>query len=154
MKIASTLFLRGVVLLGAAPALLFAAFVAVNAIKDKEPGYYTVIFVGAALSTLPFFFALYQVMRILNYIDTNKAFSDLSVKALDAIKYSAIAFAAMYTLGMPYIYYVADMDDAPGVVLIGLIFIFVSVFAATFTAVLERLLKDALAIKSENDLTI
>jgi hypothetical protein len=55
---------------------------------------------------------------------------------------------------MPYIFYVADRDDAPGVSVIGFIIIFASFVIAVFAAVLERLLQNAIEIKSENDLTV
>ena len=46
------------------------------------------------------------------------------------------------------------MDDAPGVILIGLILIFASMVIAVFAAVLQKLLKEAIDIKSENDLIV
>ena len=55
---------------------------------------------------------------------------------------------------MPYIFIVAEEDDAPGVVLIALIVIFASFIIATFAALLQKLFKEALAIKSENELTV
>ena len=93
-------------------------------------------------------------MKLLNYIDKNKVFSDASIKALKNIKYSAIAISLLYAAGMPYILYVADKDDAPGVVLIGLVIIFASFVIATAAAVFQRLVQSAVEIKSENDLTV
>jgi len=55
---------------------------------------------------------------------------------------------------MPYIIYVADKDDAPGAVMLGLVFIFAPLITSVFAAVLEKLLQKALDIKSENDLTV
>jgi ABC-type nitrate/sulfonate/bicarbonate transport system permease component len=57
-------------------------------------------------------------------------------------------------LGMPLYYLVAGADDAPGIILIGLVIIFASIVIAVFAAVLEKLLKKAIDIKAENDLTI
>lgn len=48
----------------------------------------------------------------------------------------------------------AERDDAPGIIVIGLIIIFASMVIAVFAAVLQKLLKEAIAIKSENDLTV
>ncbi len=42
----------------------------------------------------------------------------------------------------------------PGIAIIGLTIIFTSVIIAVFPAVLQKLLKNALDIKSENDLTV
>jgi hypothetical protein len=55
---------------------------------------------------------------------------------------------------MPLIIYVAEKDDAPGAVLIGLVFIFATLIVGVFAAVLERLLQNAIELKSENDLTV
>ncbi len=42
----------------------------------------------------------------------------------------------------------------PGIAIIGLTIIFTSVVIAVFTAVLQKLLKNVLDIKSENDFTV
>jgi hypothetical protein len=49
---------------------------------------------------------------------------------------------------------VAERDDAPGIILIGLVIIFASMVIGVFAAVLQKLLTNAIEIKSENDLTV
>lgn len=105
-------------------------------------------------SAIPFFFALYQTLKLLNYIDNNKSFSELSVMALKNIKYCAIAISSLYVIGTPFLFQMADVDDAPGIAALGLVIIFASFVIAVFAAVLQKLLKDAIDIKSENDLTV
>ena len=105
-------------------------------------------------TAIPFYFALYQAFKLLSYIDKNKAFSDLSVKALKNIKYCAITISILYVAGMPLFFLMADKDDAPGIIVLGLVIIFASIVIAVFAAVLQKLLKDAIDIKSENDLTV
>ncbi|EEK44368.1 hypothetical protein bcere0004_27720 [Bacillus cereus BGSC 6E1] len=112
------------------------------------------VFINLYATAIPYYFALYQTFKLLNYIDKNNAFSELSVKALKNIKYSALAISVLYVLGMPLFYLVAERDDAPGIIIIGMIIIFASMVIAVFAAVLQRLLKDAIDIKSENDLTV
>ncbi|MFE5729235.1 DUF2975 domain-containing protein, partial [Heyndrickxia sporothermodurans] len=106
------------------------------------------------LTAIPFYFALYQAFKLLSYIDKNKAFSKISVTALKNIKYCAISISILYAGGMPLFYLAADKDDAPGIILIGLVVIFASMVIAVFAAVLQKLLKEAIDIKSENDLTV
>ncbi|RVT60318.1 DUF2975 domain-containing protein [Niallia taxi] len=106
------------------------------------------------VSAIPFFIALYQAFKLLIFIDKNKAFSELSVKALKVIKYCAIIISGLFVIAMPLFYFVADADDAPGVIIIGLVIIFASMIIAVFAAVLQRLLQEAIEIKSENDLTV
>ncbi|CDQ40191.1 MULTISPECIES: DUF2975 domain-containing protein [Virgibacillus] len=105
-------------------------------------------------TAIPFFFALYQTLKLLTYIDKNKAFSELSVMALKNIKHCATTISALYVLIIPILYLMAEIDDAPGIVLLGLVIIFASIVIAVFAAVLQKLLKNAIEIKSENDLTV
>ncbi len=105
-------------------------------------------------TTVPFFIALFYTWKLLDYIDKSQAFSQLSVRALGKIKYCALAFAALYALFLPVVYYVTQKEDAPGLMVIGLVMACAPVVIAVFAAVLQRLLGDALKIKSENDLTV
>lgn len=158
MERGTTFFLRGVILLIGIAVLAICLFALPRAIALELAGGadfdYGAIFVGLYVPAIPFFIALFQALKLLGYIDQNKAFSDLSVAALKKIKYCAITISALFAAGMPYIFYVADRDDAPGVALIGFIIIFASMVIATFAAVLQKLLKNAIDIKAENDLTV
>ncbi|WP_366922781.1 DUF2975 domain-containing protein [Metallumcola ferriviriculae] len=110
--------------------------------------------IGLYVTAIVFFVALYQTLKLLSYIDKNQAFSELSVKALKNIKYCAITISALYVIFMPLLYLMAEVDDAPGIILIGMIIIFGCWVIAVFAAVLQKLLKNAIDIKSENDLTV
>lgn len=154
MKKASTLFLKLVICLMGLAVLAFCIIVIPQIIGSFSLGGYDPILLGLYVPTIPFFIALYQGYKLLTYIDKNVAFSQDSVKALKNIKYSAVSISALYTAGLPYIFYVADQDDAPGVVLIGMIFIAAPIVIAVFAAVLQKLIESGLDIKSENDLTV
>lgn len=160
LKKSSTLFLKiviflvGLLVLGLALAIL--PFIAEYIIKRNTIwGYAHVpIFLGAYFSVLPFFFALYQSFKLLSFIDKNLAFSFSAVQSLKKIKYAAFTFSGLYILLMPFFYLIGELDDAPGVILIGLILTFTAFVMGVFAAVLEKLLQDALQMKSENDLTV
>lgn len=154
MKRGSTLFLRAVIAAIGIGALALCLFVLPVGIRAEDVDGYRPILLGMYIPVLPFIFALIQGIKLLGYIDQGKAFSDLSVRALNSIKYCAIIIAGFYVAGMPYVYLVADKDDAPGVIVIGLIIIFAALVVSTFAAVLEKVLRDAIDIKSENDLTV
>lgn len=152
-KQSSTLFLRGVVwLLGLIVSFLCVFLLPLLAQEDI--GYYRPILFGLYVPAVPFFVALYQTLKLLDCIDKNKAFSQASVTTLKHIRRCAVIIAGLFTAGMPYIAYVADKDDAPGVILMGLVIVIASTAVAVFAAVLQKLLGDALAIKAENDLTV
>jgi hypothetical protein len=154
MKRGSTIFLRVAVFLLGLTVLALCVFVLPAGIRSDDIGDYRAILFGMYVPAIPFFYALYQTLKLLDYIDKNKAFSKASVKALNKVKYCALAISGMYAVGMPYIYVVADRDDAPGVVAIGLVIVGTSLVIATSAGVLQKLLQNAIDIKSENDLTV
>lgn len=121
---------------------------------SEKAGYYRPILIGMYVPAVPFFIALYQGWKLLNYIDKNKAFSTISVKALRIIKYCGFAISAMYAIGMPYIFQVADLDDAPGAALIGFVFVAAALMIGTAAAVFQKLFQKAVDLKSENELTV
>ncbi|MFL8935227.1 DUF2975 domain-containing protein [Rossellomorea oryzaecorticis] len=110
--------------------------------------------IGLYITAVVFFAALYQTFKLLGYIDRDEAFSDLSVGSLKVIRNCAVTIGAFYSLFMPLIYLMAEKDDAPGIILIGLVIVFGCMVIAVFAAVLKKLLKNAIEIKSENDLTV
>jgi len=160
MKRGTTLFLKIAVILIGIPVLALCIFLVPEIASFAAELYPDIaylkylILIDLYASAIPFYFALYQAFKLLIYIDKNKAFSDLSVKALKTIKYCAITISILYVVGMPLFYLMAEMDDAPGIIVIGLVIIFASMVIAVFAAVLERLLQEAIDIKSENDLMV
>lgn len=160
MKKVKTLFLKIAVILMGVPVLALCIFLVpqLGIIASKllpEIAYieYLVSMVFYA-SAIPFYFALYQAFKLLHYIDKNKAFSELSVKALKKIKYCAITISSLHVLALPLFYLFAEKDDAPGVIFVGMVVPFASMVIAVFAAVLQKLLHEAIDIKSENDLTV
>jgi hypothetical protein len=110
------------------------------------------VLIGLYLTAIPFFFALYQALILLSYIQTNNAFSELAVNALKLIKYCAITIIILYVIGMLLLGSQSALH--PGIAIIGLTIIFTAIVIFFFTAVLQELLKNVLTIKSENDLTV
>lgn len=150
MKHGSTLFLKIFVILIGIPVLALCIFWVPGFV-----GYLPVpIILGVYATAISYFFALYQALKLLSYIDKNKAFSELSVKTLKNIKYCAVTISIIYTVLIPFLFPIADADDAPGLVGFPIIIVFGSIVIAVFAAVLQRLLKEAIDIKSENDLTV
>jgi hypothetical protein len=147
------MFLRIVIILFGLAVLLLCTLVLPAGIMS-DSGDYRPILIGMYVPAIPFFIGLHQGLKLLNHIDNNKVFSEASVKALKTIKYCALTVSALYALGMPYIFYVADKDDAPGVVAIGFIFIFASLAVGAAAGVFQNLLQNVLNIKSENELTV
>ena len=153
-----TLFLRIAIFLIGLPILVLCIFLLYWLVKhpastDYAYMLYPIVF-GMFCSAIPFFAALYQSLKLLGYIDINIAFSELSVSVLNIIKYCAITISILYAVIMPLVYLLADKEDAPGLIIIGMVPVFTSMIIAVFAAMLQKLLKNAIEIKSENDLTV
>lgn len=161
LKRVSTLFLK-ITLVVIALVVLIACYFAFpniwNGIQAEWPTLSkNLIYLGLIcfdITLIPFLIALYQAFRLLQFIDKNIAFSNLSIGALRNIAYCAIAMSALYWLGMPLAFTVADLDDAPGLIIIWAAFASAPLVVATFAAVLQKLVQNALAMKSEIDLTV
>ncbi|MGE6378906.1 DUF2975 domain-containing protein [Peribacillus muralis] len=159
MKKVSTLFLKLAVFLIAIPVLALCIFLVPHIGNFAAKLYPNIslmkylVFIVMYGAAVPFYFALYQAINLLRYIDQNTAFSELSVKALKKIKCCAITICGLYVLGLPLFHFIAKKVDPP-IGLMGFIIIFASLVIAVFTAILQRLLQEAINIKSENDLTV
>ena len=160
VKRGSTAFLKVFIFLIGIPILAFCIFLVPkfgNFAGELYPDIAymkSLVLIDMYAAGIPFYFALYQTFKLLSYIDKNQAFSELSVKALKKIKYCAITISTLYLLGMPLYYLMQKKVDPPSIMPIGMIIIFASMVIAVFAAVLQRLLQDAINLKSENDLTV
>ena len=107
----------------------------------------------AYVGSIPFFVALYQAFKVVGYAGQNKVFSQAAVKALRTIKYCAIALIGFVAVGELFIM-MGDSDDRAGGVFMGVLITFGSIVIATAAATFERILQNAVDMKSENDLTV
>jgi hypothetical protein len=158
MKRSSTIFLQVVIVLigiGALALMLWEPHIEgrnVHAtpfeIYFKDP-----FLAYAYIASIPFFVAFYQAFKMLGYAGQNKIFSQPAVKALQTIKYCAIAIIGFVAVGEIFIM-LGNSDDRAGGVFMGILIIFGSVVIATAAAMFERILQNAVDIKSENDLTV
>ena len=153
-KQVSTLFLKSVIYLIGLLVLGICIFALPIGLRSDAMGMYQPIIIALYIAAVPFFVALYQALKLLGYIDRSEAFSLKSVAAIETVKYCAIAISVIFASASPYIYWVADIDDAPGTLAVALIILFASIVIATIAAVLQKLFQNAVDIKLENDLTV
>lgn len=108
------------------------------------------------LASVPFFVGLYQGIKILGYAGRNDVISQLAVQALRKIKYCALITAGAIVAADTFLMVAArsNGEDAAGAVMLGLIITFLSIVIAAVAVVFERILQNAVDIKSENDLTV
>lgn len=150
----STLFLRLILLVLTIGVLVLCGFLLYQIIQSDSLGYYRPILMGLVISAIPLFYIFYQAYTLLNNIDNNLSLTDSSVNSLRIIKVCSFIISLMYLIGSPFIFNVAQQDDAPGVVLINIILIMGPFSVGVFTYILQKLLINAIGYKSENELTI
>ncbi len=159
MKRISTVFLQAVIVLIGIVALAIMIRIPLTEGRATNLDLFSIysdpfILYGYAAS-IAFFVALYQAFKLLGYIGQNKIFSSKSVKALKSIKYSAIILSILIVAAGLYIrIFHSKEDDPAGFLAICVVTTFVSIVVATAAAIFEKLLQNAIDIKSENDLTI
>ncbi len=163
MKQGSIFIARGIVyLMGLAViavcVILLPELAREEAVANPHAGPAYPFLIGAWILSLPIFTALYQTLKLIGYIDSDTAFGERSVKALQTIRICAVVFSVLIAVAGTAVITIARMtdptEDVTPVVTIGFIFIFSSIVVATFAAVLARLLQQAIHMKSENDLTV
>ena len=159
MKRISTIFLQAVIVLIGIVALAMLIRLPLTEGRANNLDMFNIysdpfILYGYA-SSIAFFVALYKAFKLLGYIGQNKVFSSNSVGALKSIKYCAIVLSILIVLAGLYIRLFHNKEDDPaGFLAICIVAIFVSIVFATAAAIFEKLLQNAIDIKSENDLTI
>jgi len=158
MKKGSTLFLKFVICLIAIVALLWLIWFPQTegraANLDLVSIYKDPLIIYGFIASIPFFVALYHGFKLLGYVDRNKVFSESAVKAVRNIKYCALTLGGFIILGILYIRLFAHGDDPAGPTAVGIFTTFAAIVIATAAAIFERLLQNAVDIKSENDLTV
>ncbi|MEH7121226.1 DUF2975 domain-containing protein [Neobacillus vireti] len=155
-------FLKGVILLIGISVLamclfLFPEIASRDTAKYPETAYLQYPFLlSVYLLSIPFFIGLYKGFNLLIYIEKNKTFSALSVRALKAIKRCAIIISASIATGLIFLVVMSagKGEDITGLISLGFMLTFASSVIATFAGVLQRLVKEVIDIKLENDLIV
>lgn len=108
----------------------------------------------AYLSSIAFFTGIYQALRLLGYAGRNQTISQPAVDALRWIRNCAFLTGGAILAAIVYIRLAAGHDDPAGAIMLGIIAIFAALVMGTAAAVGERVLQNAVDMKSENDLTV
>src|SRR5947207_10889462 len=158
MKRSSTIFLQVVIVLigiGALALMLWEPHIeGRNAHATLFEIYFKDPFLAYAyIASIPFFVALYQAFEVLGYAGQNKVFSQAAVKALRTIKVCAMAIIGFVALSVLFMIS-GDRDDRPAGVFMRILITFPSIVVATAAAISERILQNAVDMKSESDLTV
>ena len=161
MKRSTTVFLQIVIVLIGVAALAFLLWEpqveGVNKNRTNFEIYFQDPFLALVYAgSIPFFIALYQAIRALGYVGRNQVFSPEVVKALRTIKYCALAIIGFVVVEEIWILLMSGRDnDNPGApIFMGILIVLPSIIVAVVAGMFERILQNAVDLKSENDLTV
>jgi ABC-type spermidine/putrescine transport system permease subunit I len=159
-KRGSTLFLRVALLALGSLVGVLGAIILYSAYAHWNPEFPELLWVrwpfllGLVMALLAFFVAAHQAWQLLNNVDKHRPFSDSSITALRNIKYAALVVGSVLLAALPLVYWIAQHDDAPGLIIFGLVFAGVPLTVGVFAGVLQQLIQRAVDLKAENDLTV
>jgi hypothetical protein len=161
MKRSSTIFLQFVVVLIGAVALALLMWEPHLEGRNANATLFQIYFQDPLLAlvytgSIPFFIALYQAFQVLGRVGRNEVFSPEVVKALRIIKYCAIAVIGFVFVEELFILIMSGGDnDNPGApIFMGLLIVLPSIVVAVVASMFERILQNAVDLKSEHDLTV
>jgi hypothetical protein len=154
MKRSSTTFLQVVIALIGFGALSFVLLAPQrNSGATLFEKYFNAFVAYTYAMSVPFFVALFQAFKLLGYIGRNEVFSSSSVRALRNIKYCALTIIGFVAVSLIFMIG-GEREDRPAGVFMRLLVSFPSIVVATAAAIFERILQNAVDMKSENDLTV
>jgi len=159
MKRSPTIILQLVVVLIGIGALAFMLWEPTIEGRNAHATLFQVYFndpflAWAYTASIAFFVGLYQAFTLLGYIGQNKVFSQPAVNALRTIKYSGSVLVGFIVAAEAYLFIARPDDDIAGGVFMGLLMIFVFGVITIAATMFERILQNAVDMKSENDLTV
>ena len=159
MKKTSVIFLQAVIVLIGIVALVILIWFPLTEGRATNLDLFSIYFDPFILygyaASIAFFVALYKAFRLLGYIGQNKVFSPPAVKTLKSIKHCAIVLSILIVMAGLYIkIFHGKEEDPAGFIAICILTTFISIVIATAAAVFEKVLQNAIDMKSENDLTI
>ncbi len=157
-KQGSTTFLKVIIfLLGIAVLALCIFWLPILAIREPKahPGDYSLYpLLGYAYGCcIAFSVALYQAFKLLIYIEGNNAFSELSLKSLKVIKKCGLTIIIFFVLGIVTLKVISKIsgDDPAGPISLSIMSILVTSIITAIVDVLQKLLKNLLDTKPENN---
>jgi hypothetical protein len=158
MNRGSILFLKAVLVLIGIGALALLLWEPQIEGRNAHATFFEIYFTDSFLAyvyvgSIPFFVALHQAFRVLGYAGQNTVFSPAAVRTLRTIKHCAIAIIVVVAVSTLFMVH-GDPDDRPAGLFMRILITFPSIVIATAMVILERVLQNAVDLKSENDLTV
>ncbi|MGN5650946.1 DUF2975 domain-containing protein [Bacillus sp. Brlt_9] len=158
IKRGSTTFLKVITfLIGLAVLAVCIYFLPEAAISDaiERPGDYSLypLLVCAYGICITFSVGLYQILKLLSFIENNNAFSELSLHSLKVIKKCTFTVIFLILLAIVYLRIRVQFtgDDAAGPISLGLMCILATSIIAAIIDVLQKPVKNFLDSQPKNN---
>lgn len=148
------LLVASVIAIGAFGIALIPRFPAIMIRNYQWPAAAWTFTIGAAAAVLSYWTAAVIAWRLLDCITQNQAFSQRAVTLIIRLKWAVGTMALGLFACLPEWYRMADQEDGPGLMVIGLGFFAIPAIVWLFLAILQQLWTTALAYKTENDMTV
>lgn len=101
------------------------------------------------ISSLAFFFGLYQIFKLLNLIDNKKAFSQEAINTLKNIKFSFLSLIVFIVLALVYIRFFLNGDDPAGPTMLGILILGAFAVIATTADVFQKLCQKIINLRTK-----
>ena len=111
-----------------------------------KPIFYTLLVLTAVL----FIIILLKVIQVITQFERHEIFSLRTQTLFTQASIYTFIVSAIYMLFLPIFYIAADLDDAPGFVLIGLFFVVLSFALALLFWVITNIIKQAQELAEES----
>ena len=94
------------------------------------------------LIAVPFIYSLFLSFKILTEIEKTNFFSLTVIDHLKNIKWSSLIISLIFLIDLPFVYLIADFDDAPGLILFNAFFIGMALVSFFFAEVLKNIVSN------------
>jgi len=145
-KHTKTFFLKIILILMFIPIVVICCFAApqliIEGLVSSEVEFWFVLPFSVLMSLvlLPVVYAIFQTWNLFSNIEKSDYYSDDSAKRLKTIMHCAYITTGLFVGMMPSMFYFAENDDAPGLALLGLVFVGASIAVVVFASLMRDLI--------------
>lgn len=94
------------------------------------------------------------LLRLVKTFPSKETFTKKSLKLSSKIRFCLLCITILAFGILPKFYQIADMSDSPGILLIAFVLLFIPFFIYILSSILIDLLKQAIYLKNDYDLTV
>ncbi len=136
---------------------LLSLLVTIQIVTTKHLEYPATIWMLAIAAygvTASIWFALIKLAQILRLIEHHQVFLPQTLRYVSAIRKAILVASLTALFDLPFFYRITQLEDAPGLMLLGLGLVFIPFAILILMQIVEDLFKSAIAFQSEVDLTV